>query len=455
MAVGNEGIGNDVVVANLFQPMMQTLARNQQLKIAEQQENRKNALKLADEAQKDISKISRNGLRQADLEDFDKGYKDVKELAYLMYNTQDPSTARAIRMQLNSKIGELEGLATQSRKIGEAEIKAFSDISSLVGKGHPDRYKLALQSNLTKKVGEVDPLFADKTPFMLTYDVNKVDSALKNLGDGLKRSRTDVITDRGVVDTFSTTGGKRVDVIGSSKMVKDESILKGVSDLYWKDNNFRNYVDEYMAETGLQDVNQAFAQIGEQYKSQYFTDYSESQTNAEKAKGTSIVVNNYPEPARVNEGRHTVNLGVVNTNEALTFNNDFDVQGTKMFDAQTGQPIKAGRNRVAVSGTSLVPMPVDASGNVVPQGSPKAVGTRMFVLGTAQDPTQRVNIKDQSGLLNKSILVPYEQQQFIQMSKRVEEGVIGGAQASGARKSQNNSVTSQGSYKANTSASSR
>lgn len=460
MATGYQG-GNDVVVSNLFQPLIGMMQQNRQLQIKQAQENKKEAFRLSEETQKELAKVNRNGIREVDLEDFNKLYNDAKDLYFTMNQSSDPNTQRMLRMQINNKLGEAGALADKSRKIQQSAIGAINGASSLVGKGKPEDYVNHIKGFGSKKAFDIPDDFIDKTPFMNKYDSAKVDSTLKRLGTGLLNSKDSIVSQTDIVDSYSTTGGKLMNRVGNSSVVRDEVILESLSNEYRKDPNLKAYVDDYMTQTGVTDLNQALAQIGEEAKGTYFSKYAESSVTANKPQRavTNITVNMPNEVAQVS--RQPLTIGKFKSDNSIT-RNDKGVllSGNKVFyDPQTGNRLPVGRDQFSVDFTQDVELPIDKDGKPLTEGDPKAVGTQNFSVGQVVDPSQPslvANTSQASDYYKRTVLIPEGDRQLFGKSKTVKSDAVERSKSSSStRNSGNNSVSSQQTYKAQTNASSR
>lgn len=290
MASSNYQGGNDVVITQFFQPMLQTYQRNLAYQQQQKAEQIKQRDKVALEAQKDLSKLNANGLRQADLPAFNEAYSNVKNTFYKLNTTTDPNEQRRLSMELNNQLGQIEGLVYNSKEVAKWENNAINSLPSLVGKGKVDQARAHITGATSKPSSELSREYFDVSQFYNPYDISKVESAIGKLATQALSNADNIEVGSSRVGGYQTSGGKKMDTILSSTSVKQPVIFEGLSNLAQRDPNVKAYVDDLMASDPTLDFNGAVALLGQQYGDR-FTKSSTRDISAEKPKGITVNVN--------------------------------------------------------------------------------------------------------------------------------------------------------------------
>lgn len=450
MAVNYQG-GNDAVVTGAFQPMMQTMQRNYLLQQEQAQAQRKERSKLISDTQQDIAKVNANGLRTADLKAFNKGYGEIKDMYFNLTSSTNPEEIRNLRMQINNKIGELGGIVYDSKEKSKLFNSGYSSVPTLAGKGKPEDYKSELDRLNTLPSSQLDASMFDKTPYLDKWDFNKVQTSLRNLGNTLKKS-PDAINSTQVMGTYNVGDRKYADV-NSVTRSNPNSIISGLSNLYWNDKNFTEFVRGYMSENGIEDINLALEGIYEQNRG-FFEESSNSRVNASRG-GITI---NMPQPVP-EDIQSTYSSGTVG---AFSYTNSTPLKETitligqeEVYDSN-GNRVNANFKNFDVKTGKIITLPVDSQGRPLPTDSegealqPNLVdGTRTFV-PTVIPQESLINVSGtlDAGILNmlsSFALIPSGRIQRIGASKAKRSDIRSYERANTTTggNSRNNSVTSQ------------
>ena len=434
MATGsNYQGGNDVVVTQFFQPILQTYQRNLAYQQQQKAEQIKQRDKVALEAQKDLSKLNANGLRQADLPAFNEAYHGVKNTFYKLNTTTDPNEQRRLSMELNNQLGQIEGLVYNSKEVAKWENNAISSLPSLIGKGKVDQARAHIAGATNKPSSQLSREYFDTSRFYNPYDISKVESAIGKLATQSLANADNIEVGSSRVGGYRTSGGKRMDTVLSSTSVKQPVIFEGLSSLAQRDPNVKAYVDDLMASDPTLDFNGAVALLGQQYGDR-FTKSSTRDISADKAsnglgEGLKALAAAVAAEKTVQISTQPWSLGKFSTNDAITRNEKgVLLSGNQTFyDPETGKKIPTGRSQFSVDYTQDVKLPIDDKGNPLPEGSNKAVGTQNFSVAQVIDPQQSQIVASQQGIggvFGKSVLIPSGSRQLFGKSKTVKSDAI-------------------------------
>lgn len=289
MAIGNYQGGNDVVVTQFFQPMMQTAQRNIVLQQQQQQERRKEKERIVQDTNKEISKINSSGLRRADLPEFNKAWDELKELNYQLSTTKNDSEQRQLRMDFNDKIASVTNLIANSKQVAGWESQALGGLTSMVGKGNVDQARNHITASTDKPSSTLSREYFDNSQFLFKFDPTKVESAISKLANQTLANPDNLNVGSRIVNSYATSGGKRMDTVLNSTSAKEPVVFEGLSRLAQTDNQVKAYVQDIMDQNGV-DFNTAVTQLAVQYGDK-FNKSSTRDVSAEKPKGITVNVN--------------------------------------------------------------------------------------------------------------------------------------------------------------------
>lgn len=274
--------GGDDVVFN-FQPLMQTIANNAQYEQNRIKEQRKQRDQIQQQATKDLSKINANGLWNADLPQFNEMYNGLKETYYQLskVSDNDPDKARELSMELASRMSQVDAFVAQSQDFSSNYSKSLDGVKNLVGKGRAQEYKDHLLSLSNKPSTELGRDMLDSSPYIYTYDPNKVATRVQRVAKDMLSS---VTPQTSTVGSYTTSGGKRYDTIQQSKEVGTTQSFESLSNLAKRDREVGAYVQDLMDNEGL-DFNGAINYMQEEFADN-FREVSTTDRSADKSKTT-------------------------------------------------------------------------------------------------------------------------------------------------------------------------
>lgn len=273
--------GNDVVLN--FQPLMNTMARNLQYQQQQALEQRKQKEAVMSQATKELSKVNSNGLWKADLPQFNEQMKNVKDTYFQLGRARDEGERRQLSLDLQTKLQGLDSFVYNSKKVNEDYGRAMNSVKDLVGKGRADEYRTHLSTLTNKPSSDINREVLDSSPYVYTYDHAKVATTVGRLGKTMLGSVTPIPE---TINTYSTSGGKRYDIIQQSKEVGSVKSFDSLSDLAKRDRNVGAYVNEIMTSQGL-DFNGAINALQEEFADN-FREVSTKDVPADKSKGQTI-----------------------------------------------------------------------------------------------------------------------------------------------------------------------
>lgn len=453
MAINYQG-GNDAVITGAFTPLIQTLQRNYLFEQEQRNQQARQAAELQKQVQKDLSKVNANGLRQADLPAFTKEYSGVKEKYYQFLNARTPEERSTYAMQINEGLSNLNTLVATSKEYGKIYSNSLNGLGSLVGKGKVDEARKRLLDLSSKPSSELTREAFDTSDLLFTYDPTKVDSAITKLGNSLLSSTTPTSE---IVGGYQTTGGRNYNTVRQTQTVSDDVIFERVSELAKRDRNVQGYVEDIIAEQGV-DFNTAVAQVAEEFKDRFTKVGTRDVTADRPAPRTTVVNVNVPSEA-VSENYYKTTVGNFTSNETTTYKEDVPLIGTRDVYTTDGRRYSLSFQDATFKGQALVRLPVDNQGNPLPTNNNgeatdpnRVAGYRQFVAGTLpqEENADIYNLLDPQvqSLFREQALLPMSQIQWIGQSKarrRDLRGVQNQTQNTPAqnRNNQGNSVSSR------------
>lgn len=346
MATGYQG-GNDAVVSQFFQPMLNTWAKNQAFRQNQVMEERKQRDKLQLEAQKDISKVSANGLREPDRQGFTDRYSNIKDIYFQLGRAQTQADRTKLSMDLNSALGDIEAYVKNSQENAKLYSSAIQGLSSMVGKGKYEEAKSHIQALASKPSSELTRESFDTSNFLYKYDPAKVESSISKVADQVLSNPDNISAGSQIIGGYSTSLGKRMDTVQSTTRAKQPAIFSAISDLAQKDRNVQAYVKDLMDADPTLDYNGAISAIVEQNQNK-FVKSSVKDVSAAKPKGLTVnvntgvttpaasVIDNYP------LGRNPQNGREVTLPKFQQYNQSQEIGGLlKGVDPVTKKPVEA------------------------------------------------------------------------------------------------------------------
>lgn len=424
--------GGDDVVFN-FQPLMQTIANNAQYEQNRIKEQRKQRDQIQQQATKDLSKINANGLWNADLPQFNEMYNGLKETYYQLskVSDNDPDKARELSMELASRMSQVDAFVAQSQDFSSNYSKSLDGVKNLVGKGRAQEYKDHLLSLSNKPSTELGRDMLDSSPYIYTYDPNKVATRVQRLAKDMLSSVSPISQSTG---TYTTSGGKRYDTIQQTKEVGTTQSFESLSNLAKRDREVGAYVQDLMDNEGL-DFNGAINYMQEEFADN-FRQITTTDRSADKpAPRTTNITIAMPSEA-VDANSYQISLGNFTSQESRTYTEDIPLIGSRDVFSKEGEKSNIAFRDVTLKGQALMRLPVDSNGDPLPtdkSGNPRnsnqVAGYREFVAGTVpQSDVQSMY----SGLppiaqqmLREEILVPTSQIQWIGQSARRQNDLRG------------------------------
>lgn len=427
MAISNYQGGDDVVITNVFQPMMRTMQMNYENQLQQQREEAKQREAMRKQATGDLAKVNAGGLWKPDLPKFNEQYNSVKEAYYLMNTTRDPNKQREYSMEFTTRLNELNNFVEQSRKTGENFVKAERDILTNSNKINLEQARQRLNSFLDKPSTEIESgAFTNAISGAIKkYDFDKEMSVFRQLGTSFVKNDANFVAT--VDDAFEQVGGNKFLNRVTSYSPNPEKVLETVSSFFRAKPERQQMLQDYMETNGIVDVNEALMSFAEQ--NNIFAKPSKSERiNANERRSPSFNISvNMPSP-EVDRNNYSSKVGVFTSPRTKTYSEVVPLIGERDVWTEDGRRYKADFQDVEFKGQALMSLPVDGQGRPLPTDSAgnatesdKVAGYREFVVGTMPEEgiEQVYNALGSvaQSLTRQRALIPITQIQWINQSK--------------------------------------
>lgn len=424
MAINYQG-GNDAVITGSFGGLMQTLQRNYMAEQQNKQDIRKQRDAILLETQKDLAKINSNGIRKADLPEFDKMYGGIKDTYYKMLTAKTLTEQRALAMQINEGLGQINSLVAQSKEVQKWENGAVDNFKNLVGQRGERDYMTHVRSGFDKPSSQLNKEYFDSSPYLNRWDEQKAsDAVTKAIGDGFKNAKNYTTLAPEVGGVYNTGERKVVDVTYRDRL-NDDFLLNTVSNLYQTNKDVKGAVDEMISTRQAVDLNDALTKFKGNFNADVERVTKKQGMSAEKSKGATFKFSIEQQTPSEQISTVPLKIGSLESSSSTTRNEKgVLLSGNKEFyDPVTRERIAVGRSDFTVDYTQDTRLGITEDGKIVSDNDPKAKWVQNFAVAQMVDPTltsARANNSDYAKRKIRTVIMPEGDRQLFGKSATIK-----------------------------------
>src|SRR5690625_2593245 len=347
--------GDDVSFDSLYKGILGAQQYIRETVSNRAKEQQKQIAKENIELSKSLDKVNIDGLQQKDLKEFNDKWAEVKNIAFDIYSTTDPSERMAKEWKRREAVREAQAIVSNSKQQGKDLATKADFFMKNADKYDMDKVRARLDQLSNTPTSQITPELLDFTDFKFKYDGAKAKKSIQTtVKDALKRGEGEWDKSFDIRDA-----GRGFDEISQTEVgqLGQDVAIEVLNGLYEADRNIKNFIDE---EYGGDPLNYYTANEGEFRTQTSSSRFSRRPVRTGRKSGTSdaelsMAFNNFQRDVEITVGDNKksnfpiyANLGGSGIKTVTP--------SDKVLRNQDGKPVTLKANtEVQVTGVGLMP----------------------------------------------------------------------------------------------------
>lgn len=239
MAELSSYVGRDTNLSGFYNSILSGIQRQQEIAAKKQEAEDERARQIVKGIEGELSKVSSDGLRSADIGLFNKSYSKIKDSYYKMLTAGTNDERLQAAAEMRNEINATNDLVSRSKAIGRQDYDFGEDIRKNPG-GYADDVRTKFNQRISTPLDKLSSELLNPQNFARRVDTSKVQGDIVKMAQDIAKASNNVTPSVGRMSLPS--GG--ADVVEFVKEGSREAFIEGMVQQTAADPAYQAYIRE-------------------------------------------------------------------------------------------------------------------------------------------------------------------------------------------------------------------
>lgn len=232
-------VGRDTNLSGFYNSILSGIQQQQQIAAKKQEVEDERARQIVKGMEGELSKVSSEGLRTADIGLFNKSYSKIKDSYYKMLTAGTNDERLQAAAEMRNEINATNSLVSRSKTIGKQDYDFGEDIRKNPG-GYADDVRTKFNQRISTSLDKLSPELLNPQNFARRIDTSKVQGDIIKMAQDIAKASNNVTPS---VSRMNLPSGG-ADVVEFVKEGSREAFIEGMVQQTAADPAYQAYIRE-------------------------------------------------------------------------------------------------------------------------------------------------------------------------------------------------------------------
>lgn len=232
-------VGRDTNLSGFYNSILSGIQRQQEIAAKKQEAEDERARQIVKGIEGELSKVSSDGLRNADIGLFNKSYSKIKDSYYKMLTAATNDERLQAAAEMRNEINATNDLVSRSKAIGKQDYDFGEDIRKNPG-GYADDVRTKFSQRISTPLDKLSPELLNPQNFARRVDTSKVQGNIVKMAQDIAKASNNVTPS---VSRMNLPSGG-ADVVEFVREDSREAFIEGMVQQTAADPAYQAYIRE-------------------------------------------------------------------------------------------------------------------------------------------------------------------------------------------------------------------
>lgn len=348
-------VGRDTNLSGFYNSILSGIQRQQEIAAKKQEAEDERARQIVKGMEGELSKVSSEGLRTADIGLFNKSYSKIKDSYYKMLTAATNDERLQAAAEMRNEINATNDLVSRSKAINKQDYDFGEDIRKNP-EDYADDVRTKFNQRISTSLDKLSPELLNPQNFARRINTSKVQGEIIKMAQGIAKASNNVTPS---VSRMNLPSGG-VDVVEFVREGSREAFIEGMVQQTAADPAYQAYIRENFPGLSSEEAINLIAD--QMQEAGYLTDRSGRQVIRDRAPSSSEGSGGNSPSDYLVSGNNPISYGP-NDQTRLTTAKDVrltprnkNIEGTSGIDMTTGQRVNVPAGSYNITGVYALPV---------------------------------------------------------------------------------------------------